>query len=82
MSMSRGLTTNKLPCWLREECRGRPQEHACSPFKTAQFGRGGDKKNRPQGGAMCWLISTDNLKPGVIERLASGPASEGLSRIR
>lgn len=52
---------------------------ARSPFKTAQFGRGGDKKNRPQGGAMCWLISTVNLKPAVIERLASGPASEGLS---
>lgn len=80
MSMSRGLKTNKLPCWLREECRGRPQERA--HLLRPHSGRGGDKKNRPQGGAMCWLISTVNLKPAVIERLASGPASEGLSQIR
>lgn len=56
------------------------QEHP--HLEDAQFRRGGDKKNRPQGGATCWLISIVDLKPGVIERLASGPASGGLSRIR
>lgn len=80
VSMSQVLTTNKLPSWLWEECRGRQREHP--HLEDAQFRRGGDKKNRPQGGGTCWLISTVNLKPGVIERLASGPASGGLSRIR